>query len=79
VDIGGDVTTVVNVHEAKTNLSKLLKRVMSGESIVIAKAGTPIAVLSRYAEPPDDRVPGNDAGRVVLAPDFDDPLPDFDE
>jgi prevent-host-death family protein len=37
---------IVNIHEAKTHFSKLLKRVMSGERIIIAKAGQPVAVLS---------------------------------
>jgi prevent-host-death family protein len=72
------MTTTVNIHEAKTHLSKLLRRVMSGESIIIAKAGKPIAVLSPIAETPTRRVPGNDAGNVVIAPDFDAPLPEFE-
>ena len=42
--------TIVNIHEAKTHLSKLLKRVMSGERIIIAKAGKPVAVLSPHGE-----------------------------
>jgi prevent-host-death family protein len=70
--------TVYNVHEAKTHLSKLLTRVMSGEQIIIAKAGKPVAILSPFAETPIRRVPGNDAGKVVIKPDFDDPLPEFD-
>ncbi len=68
----------VNIHEAKTHLSKLLKRVMSGERIVIAKAGKPIAVLSPIGEVPDNRIPGMDAGQLVISPDFDAPLPEFD-
>ncbi|MBI1878714.1 MAG: type II toxin-antitoxin system Phd/YefM family antitoxin [Chloroflexi bacterium] len=61
------MSTVVNIHQAKTHLSKLLERVMKGEQIVIAKAGKPIALLSPVAEMPARRVPGNDAGRVVIA------------
>ena len=68
----------VNIHEAKTQLSKLLQRVMNGEHIVIAKAGHPVAVLSPYQTPPQRRTPGNDAGLVVIQADFDDPLPEFD-
>jgi prevent-host-death family protein len=68
----------VNIHEAKTHLSRLLQRVMSGESIIIAKAGKPIAVLSPITDAPDTRVPGVDAGKVVIAPDFDKPLPEFE-
>ncbi|HFQ94764.1 MAG TPA: type II toxin-antitoxin system Phd/YefM family antitoxin [Anaerolineae bacterium] len=70
--------TTVNVHEAKTHLSKLLLRVMSGEQIIIAKAGKPIAVLSPIEEAPKRRIPGNDAGKVIIKPNFDDPLPEFD-
>ena len=68
----------VNIHEAKTHLSKLLKRVMSGERIVIAKAGKPIAVLVPIDDVPDNRIPGIDAGKLVISPDFDAPLPEFD-
>jgi prevent-host-death family protein len=45
----------VNIHEAKTHLSKLLKRVMSGERIIIAKAGKPITVLTPIGEVPSNR------------------------
>ena len=68
----------VNVHEAKTHLSRLLVRVMNGEKIIVAKAGKPVAVLSPYTPESTARSPGNDAGTVVIAPDFDDPLPEFD-
>jgi prevent-host-death family protein len=66
---------VVNVHEAKTHFSKLLDRVAKGEAIVIARAGTPIAKLVAL-DPPAARPLGLDAGSVVIAPDFDAPLPD---
>jgi prevent-host-death family protein len=72
------MSTVVNIHQAKTHLSKLLERVMQGEEIIIAKAGKPIALLSPVAEAPAQRVPGNDAGKVIIAPDFDAPLPEFE-
>ena len=70
--------TIVDIHEAKTHLSKLLKRVMSGERIIIAKAGKPVAVLSPISEVPSDRTPGMDAGQLAISPDFDAPLPEFD-
>ena len=60
---------VVNVHEAKTHLSRLLERVTAGDEVVIAKAGKPVAV-------PGKRSIGIDAGRVFIAEDFDAPLPD---
>ena len=65
----------VNVHEAKTHLSRLLARVEAGESIVIARAGRPIAVLAPVDEP-TSRKPGHE--KIVIGPDFDDPLPEFD-
>ncbi len=50
--------TVVNIHEAKTHLSRVLRRLMNGEEIVIAKAGKPIAKFSPILEPPARRTPG---------------------
>lgn len=71
--------TTVNVHEAKTHLSRLLARVEAGERIVIARAGKPIAILGPAEERPPDRVPGYDRGKVVMHPSFDDPLPELEE
>jgi len=65
----------VNIHEAKTHLSRLLERVARGEEITIAKAGKPIAKLVPFVHADGPRVPGQDAGRVRIGPDFDDPLP----
>ena len=72
------MTRMVNVHEAKTHLSRLLQRVINGEEIVIAKASKPIACLTPYTPRPARRTPDNDAGKVVIAPDFDEPLPEFE-
>lgn len=69
---------MVNIHEAKTQLSKLLQRVMNGEKIIIAKAGKPVAILSPIEDLPEERRPGNDAGQVIIAFNFDEPLPEFD-
>jgi len=70
--------TVYNIHEAKTHFSKLLERVLRGEEVVIAKAGKPMArILPVFKEVPQ-RKPGNDAGKIIIAPDFDDPLEEFD-
>jgi prevent-host-death family protein len=68
----------VNVHEAKTQLSKLLERVMNGEQIIIAKAGKPVAMLTPITDMPPRRIPGNDQGKVTISTDFDQPLPEFD-
>lgn len=66
----------VNIHEAKTHLSKLLARVRQGEEIIIAKAGKPIARLVPAIERPARRLPGSAKGQVHIAPDFDAPLPE---
>ena len=71
--------TVYNIHEAKTHFSKLLNRVLSGEEIVIAKAGNPIARILPFEQGSvEPRIPGMDAGKVVIKANFDDPLPEFD-
>lgn len=66
---------IVNIHAAKSQLSKLLEQVQSGEEVVIAKAGTPIVRLIPYA-PPKRRIapPGAMAGEIWIADDFDAPL-----
>ena len=65
---------VFNVHDAKTNLSRLLERVAQGEEIIIAKSGRPIAKLVRLAAEP--RKPGRLKGRIRIGPGFDEPLPE---
>ncbi len=59
---------MVNVHEAKTQLSRLLERVRAGEEIVIAKAGKPCARLAPL-EPPPERVLGRYRDRDGDVPD----------
>ena len=66
---------VTNIHEAKTQLSRLLERVERGEEIVIARAGKPIAKLVPYEAPFQPRVGGQWEGKGWMAPDFDE-LPD---
>lgn len=62
----------VNIHDAKTHLSKLLGRVREGEEIVIAKAGKPVArLVPERPEPSGKRVPGIDKGKIWAADDFD--------
>ncbi len=65
----------VNVHEAKTHLSRLLLRVAGGEEIVIARAGKPVARLVPI-EHKQRRVIGQDDGLFEVPDDFDAPLPD---
>ena len=66
----------VNIHEAKTNFSRLLARVAAGEEVIISRAGTPIAKLSAYHAPDSERVLGRGAGQMRVPEDFDDPLPE---
>ena len=66
----------VNIHEAKTNFSKLLARVCAGEEVIIARAGKPIAKLVPIKKRPPRRVPGSAKGKVIISPDFDAPLPE---
>lgn len=73
------MSDIVNIHEAKTHLSRLLERVQAGERIIIAKAGKPVAILSPAEPRPPDRVPGIDKGVVVIHDDFDDPIPELED
>lgn len=65
----------VNVHEAKTHLSRLLVEVERGQEVTIARAGRPVARLVP-AEAPAKRVLGQERGTIWIAPDFDAPMPD---
>jgi prevent-host-death family protein len=65
----------VNVHEAKTHLSKLLARVALGEEITIAKAGKPVAKLVPLKNQPGKRILGSAKGEFTVPDDFNDPLP----
>ncbi len=66
----------VNVHEAKTHLSRLLQQVRDGEEVIIAKAGKPVARLVAVTEKQKRRRPGSAKGTLSYADDFDAPLPD---
>ncbi|CAN5741051.1 type II toxin-antitoxin system prevent-host-death family antitoxin [soil metagenome] len=69
--------SVVNIHEAKTHLSRLLERVSAGEEIVIANAGRPVARLVPYEEDLEPRKLGGWEGRVWIADDFEELPPDL--
>jgi prevent-host-death family protein len=66
----------VNIHEAKTHLSRLLRKVADGEEVTIARAGVPVAKLVAVDAKNKTRPLGMDRGRVWVADDFDAPLPD---
>ena len=67
----------VNVHDAKTHLSRLLERVEAGEEIVIARAGHPVARLTSYRGLASQRRPGAWRGRIRIAADFDELPPEL--
>jgi len=66
---------VVNIHDAKTQLSRLLEQVQAGEDVVIAKSGTPIARLVPYTSPKRKIAPpGAMEGDIWISDDFDAPM-----
>jgi prevent-host-death family protein len=68
------------MHEAKTHLSRLVDEAVNGEEVVIARAGRPLVTLVPYTEKKKKlRKPGGWEGKVWISPDFDDPLPEFED
>jgi prevent-host-death family protein len=69
--------TVVTIHKAKTNLSKLIEEVRAGGEVVIAKGDTPVARLVPFEPvPKPQRRPGRLKGLISIGPEFFEPLPD---
>lgn len=66
----------VNLHAAKTHLSRLVDDAAAGQEVVIAKRGKPVARLVPFAEEPKKRQLGRLAGKIRIPDNFDDPLPD---
>jgi prevent-host-death family protein len=64
-----------NMHEAKTQLSKLAERAANGEEILIARNGRPVAKLGPLDTPRKERKFGLLKGKIWMSDDFDDPLP----
>ncbi|MFO1155017.1 MAG: type II toxin-antitoxin system Phd/YefM family antitoxin [Rhodospirillales bacterium] len=65
----------VNIHEAKTHLSRLIEDVAAGTEVIIARNGTPVARLLPMANRSQPRRPGQWRGQVRIGADFDAPLP----
>ena len=61
---------IVNMHEAKTTLSRLVERARAGEEIIIAKAGEPLVTLVPVKRRAKPRVPGKWRGKIWMADDF---------
>ena len=62
---------VVNVYEAKNQLSKLLERASNGEEIILGKSGKPLARLIPFKEKKGKRLPGRLKGKIDISEDFD--------
>ena len=65
----------VNIHEAKTHLSRLIEEVSAGEEVIIARNGKPVARLLPVIRRSRPRRPGQWRGKVRIGADFDAPLP----
>lgn len=70
---------VINIHQAKTNLSKLIEKTLNGEDIVIAKAGKPVVKLVTYKEKLKPRKFGLLKGKIWVSDDFDDEDPEINK
>jgi prevent-host-death family protein len=68
----------VNIHQAKTNLSKLIKKVVNGEEVIIAKGNIPLVKIVGLSAQKSKRKIGSAKG-ISIAPSFDEPLGDFKE
>ncbi|HAZ44053.1 MAG TPA: antitoxin [Cyanobacteria bacterium UBA11369] len=66
----------VELPELQADFTQLLRRVLSGEEVIISQAGTPIARIVPIADQSLPRIPGLDRGKVVISPDFNEPLPE---
>ncbi len=69
----------VNIHEAKTHLSRLIQEVLDGGEVVIARGNVPLVQLVLLDSAKSARILGTAKGKVTLAADFDEPLADFDD
>lgn len=69
---------VVTIHEAKTHLSRLIRKVLKGEEVVIARGKTPVARLMPLAGLRGKRVIGDLKGKISVSDDFDAPIREFD-
>ena len=70
------MTVQVNIYDAKTTFSRLIKKAIAGEEVIIARSGKPVAKLVPFQKPCRDRVPGSAEGKMFISQDFDAPLPD---
>ena len=69
----------VNIHEAKTHLSRLIQKAIEGEEVVIAKDNKPIVKLIQISNTLPNRKLGSAEGQIHLSDDFNEPMDDFTE
>ena len=73
-------TLQVNIHEAKTQLSKLIQAAVNGKQVIIARGNKPVVRLEVLPEARSQRIIGNAKGLILsMADDFDESLDDFKE
>lgn len=65
------MTEIVNMHQAKSSLSRLVERALAGEEVVIARNGEPLVRLVPFEKKRELRVPGRYKGKIWMAPDFE--------
>jgi prevent-host-death family protein len=65
------MSEIVNMHQAKTTLSRLVERALAGEDIVIARNGEPLVKLVPVANESKRRIPGKYKGQIWISPDFE--------
>lgn len=65
------MTETVNMHQAKTSLSRLVQRALAGEDVIIARNGEPMVRLVPVPKERKQRVPGRGKGKVWIGPDFE--------
>jgi prevent-host-death family protein len=68
------MSEIVNMHQAKTSLSRLVERALSGEEVIIARNGKPLVKLVPVPQERKPRVPGRYKGQIWIAPDCFDPM-----
>ncbi len=66
---------VVTIHQAKTNLSRLIQNASAGEEVIIARGSKPVARLVPFGEAKGKRQPGSLRGKLLVGPEFFEPLP----
>jgi prevent-host-death family protein len=67
--------SVVTIHKAKTNLSRLIEKASQGEEVIIARGSKPVARLVAFGQVKGKRQPGSWKGKLRVGPEFFEPLP----